>query len=199
MKLVAVSQRVDLRRGERRDALDQNWTRFLGAAGLRPLLVPNDAPAARELVETLPLAGVVLTGGNDLAAYGGDAPERDAAETALIDWALKAGRPLLGVCRGMQMLQHYHGIRLEPVLGHVTPRQDITVYGRRATANSYHTFGAKTSTPELEPWAQADDGILKALRHRSQPLLAIMWHPERFSPFRPEDIALFRQHFGGAP
>ncbi len=55
MKLVAVSQRVDVKRsrGERRDALDQNWTRFLGAAGLRPLLMPNDAAAARELVAGL--------------------------------------------------------------------------------------------------------------------------------------------------
>jgi gamma-glutamyl-gamma-aminobutyrate hydrolase PuuD len=199
VRLVAVSQRVDLaRRGsERRDALDQNWTRFLGAAGLRPLLIPNDAAAAREMVAGLPVAGVLLTGGNDLAAYGGDAPERDAAETALIEWALAAGRPLLGVCRGMQMLQHFHGIRLEPVDGHVAPRQEISVNGGRDTANSYHTLGARVSVPELTVWAQADDGVVKALRHRTLPLLAIMWHPERFAPFRARDVALFRGHFGG--
>ena len=195
MKLVAVSQRVDLRRGERRDALDQNWTRFLAAAGLQPLPVPNDAAVACELVAGLPVAGLVLTGGNDLAIYGGDAPERDATETALIDWALAANRPLIGVCRGMQMLQHYHGVRLEAVKGHVAPKQEITVNGRRESANSYHTFGARGSVPELEVWAQADDGIVKALKHRSKPVLAIMWHPERFAPFRAADLALFRQHF----
>ncbi len=202
MKLVAVSQRVDVkRRGaagsvERRDALDQAWTRFLGDAGLRPLLVPNDPAAARELLAALPVAGVLLTGGNDLAAYGGDAPERDATETALIDWALAGDRPLLGVCRGMQMLQHYHGVRLEPVQGHVAPRQEITVRGRREMANSYHGWGARSSVPELEVWAEADDGVVKALRHRSRPILAVMWHPERFSPFRAADLALFREHFG---
>ena len=48
---------------------------------------------------------MVLTGGNDLAALGGDAPERDATENALLDAAESRRLPVIGVCRGMQVIQ----------------------------------------------------------------------------------------------
>jgi putative glutamine amidotransferase len=44
------------------------------------------------------VGGIVLTGGNDLTAYGGDAPDRDATETALLDFAERRNLPVLGVC-----------------------------------------------------------------------------------------------------
>ena len=198
MTLIAISQRatVDIRHGERRDCLDQAWTRFARACGFVPVAVPNDVEAARALCAALPLGGILLTGGNDLASYGGDAPERDAVEGALLDMAKGGGLPVLGVCRGMQVIQHRFGIRLKPVSGHVVPRQVISIEGVPTEVNSYHNFGATKTEPPLEPWAVAADGVVKAVRHTGRQMIGIMWHPERLEPFAERDIALFQKFFG---
>jgi putative glutamine amidotransferase len=144
------------------------------------------------------IGGLVLTGGNDLAELGGDAPERDAVEYAVLDWAEQRRLPVLGVCRGMQVIQHRFAVPLRRVEGHVTARQVIRIHGEPKEVNSYHRFGALDSRPPLDVWAVADDGVVKAIRHSAQPITGIMWHPERCAPFSPADVVLFRQVFAVA-
>jgi N5-(cytidine 5'-diphosphoramidyl)-L-glutamine hydrolase len=197
MKAVAITQRVSVvpAYAERRDCLDQAWSKFLAACGLLPVLLPNVPETALALCEETGIAGLVLTGGNDLVVLGGDAPERDAVEYALLDLAERRRLPVLGVCRGMQIIQQRFGIPLRRVEGHVTRCQVIRIYGEPKEVNSYHYFGALDSRPPLDIWAVADDGVVKAIRHSAQPMTGIMWHPERSAPFSPTDVALFRQVF----
>ncbi len=49
---------------------------------------------------------------------------------------------------------------------------------------------------ELEVWAKADDGVVKAIKHKELPVWGIMWHPERLTPFRPEDVELMQNILG---
>jgi gamma-glutamyl-gamma-aminobutyrate hydrolase PuuD len=198
MKAVAITQRVSLvpANGERRDCLDQAWTKFLAACGLLPVLLPNVTEAALALCDGAGIAGLVLTGGNDLAVLGGDAPERDAVENAVLDLAERRGLPVLGVCRGMQMIQQRFAIPLRRVEGHVAQRQVIRINGAPKEVNSYHHFAAFDSRPPLEVWAVADDGVVKAIRHSAQPITGIMWHPERSAPFSSADVVLFRRVLG---
>jgi putative glutamine amidotransferase len=197
MKVVAVTQRVSVvsTYGERRDCLDQAWTKFLLACGLLPVLVPNVTEAALALCEWADIAGLVLTGGNDLAELGGDAPERDDVENALLSLAERRGLPVLGVCRGMQVIQQRFAIPLRRVEGHVTQRQIIRIDGEPKEVNSYHRFAALESRPPLDVWAVADDGVVKAIRHSAEAITGIMWHPERCAPFSRADMELFRQVF----
>jgi putative glutamine amidotransferase len=195
--MVAITQRVAVvpGHGERRDCLDQAWPRFLAACGLLPLAVPNVSVVALAMVRDADVAGLVLTGGNDLAALGGDAPERDATENALLDAAEARGLPVLGVCRGMQLMQQRCAIPLLRVAGHVTRSQTIRIDGEPAEVNSYHRFAASETRPPLDVWAVAADGVVKAVRHSARPLTGIMWHPERNTPFAAADISLFRRVF----
>ncbi|HUE12192.1 MAG TPA: gamma-glutamyl-gamma-aminobutyrate hydrolase family protein [Steroidobacteraceae bacterium] len=200
MKTVAITQRVTVipEYGERRDCLDQAWPRFIATCGLLPLPVPNVIEVALAMCGASDLAGLVLTGGNDLAALGGDAPERDATENALLDAAESRGLPVLGVCRGMQLIQQRCAVPLQRVEGHVTRRQVIHVDGEPREVNSYHRFGARESRPPLDVWAVAADGVVKAIRHTARPTTGIMWHPERNTPFAADDVALFRHVFKAA-
>jgi len=195
MKTVAVTQRVvvDPPHGTRRDCLDQVWAKFLLQCGLLPVPVPNCVEVALKLCENV--QGIVLTGGNDLAAYGGDAPERDQTETALLDMAEHRDLPVLGVCRGMQVILDRFGTGLHPVRGHVTPRQQISVHGRSVEVNSFHNFGATEVHPPLKTWAIAGDGVVEAVQHEARRIIGVMWHPEREAPFSEEDIALFSRYF----
>jgi gamma-glutamyl-gamma-aminobutyrate hydrolase PuuD len=197
LKRVAITQRVARveHYAERRDCLDQAWPQFLAACGLLPVVVPNVPDVALELFNSADVAGLVLTGGNDLASVGGDAPERDATEHALIDMAETKSLPILGVCRGMQLLQQRSGIALRRVVGHVMPRQTIRISGEPTLVNSYHHYGASETRSPLDAWAVADDGVIKAVRRADYPAVGIMWHPERMSPFADADIALFRDFF----
>lgn len=194
---VAVTQRVEVVQGygERRDCLDQNWSKFLTACGLSPLLLPNVPELALALCADYNISGVVLTGGNDLVALGGDAPERDDTERAVLNMAEKRAIPVLGVCRGMQVIQSRYHVPLQRVEGHVTARQTVWVNGEPVERNSYHRYGAFDSDPQLNVWARSEDGVVKAVRHAESLIVGIMWHPERLIPFCQSDIALFRQFF----
>jgi gamma-glutamyl-gamma-aminobutyrate hydrolase PuuD len=199
MKIIAVSQRVVTvsEYNERRDALDQRWISFLTKCNVIPLLVPNNEEAARMLLRTFAVDGILLTGGNDLAAYGGDAPERDQTEKVLLEYAVTNTKPLIGVCRGMQFIQHFFGVRLHPVEGHVMEKQVVTVGGRQQEVNSYHRYGASETVNELRVWGISKDNIIKAITHVNHPIAGIMWHPERFSPFRQFDICWFQDFYNG--
>jgi len=194
MMRIAVTQRVDIvpGYGERRDALDQNWTRFLERCGAVPVLMPNVRSMALALVADQRIDGLLLTGGNDLQHLGGAAPERDETEQALLQLALQRQMPVIGVCRGMQVLQATWGVRLVRVSGHVTASHDVTLNGARDAVNSFHNFGSIETAPELEVWARAEDGVVEAVRHTSAPVVGMMWHPERYAEFRALDIEMFR-------
>ena len=197
MKLVGITQRVSIvpEYGERRDCLDQAWSKFLAECGLLPLLLPNVVETSIALCEQAGIAGLVLTGGNDLVEVGGDAPERDATERVLLGWAEQCGLPILGVCRGMQVIQQRFSVPFHRIQGHVRKKQIIRINGEPEEVNSYHHFGTIESLPPLEAWAVAGDGVVKAICHSAKPMIGIMWHPERILPFRPSDIALFRRIF----
>jgi gamma-glutamyl-gamma-aminobutyrate hydrolase PuuD len=196
-RIVAVSQRVDVLadRGERRDSLDQRWELLLADCGLLALRIPNNPEQAIALLEAVRPQGVLLTGGNDIAAYGGDAPERDATEAILIDWAKARNQPLFAVCRGLQMLVHRCGTNLVKVKDHAGTRHRIQLDGGTHDVNSYHHWGFFEAPMGFRVWARAEDTSVEGIRHDTLPIVGVMWHPERESPSRSRDRDMIRTFF----
>ena len=197
MKAIGITQRVAVieEYAERRDCLDQRWTDFFYAAEFTLVPLPNRPNVAVDMVEQLALAGIVLTGGNNIVKYGGDAPERDETERLLLEKSLEKKIPLLGVCRGMQVIQDYFSVPLQKISGHVCVEQEIVIDGQREKVNSFHDYGAYENRSPLETWAKSDDGIIKAIRHSAMPVKGVMWHPERFPVFRDEDVLMVQSLF----
>ena len=180
---------------ERRDAFDQRWISFFEAVGVIAVPIPNQLTDLEVWFDALDLSGIVLTGGNDISEYGGDAPERDQLEIRLIELAKERNLPLIGVCRGLQLLYVHAGGGLEKIEGHVTKEMKIQLEGEAQTINSYHNWGVNGNVEDFEIIGRSEDGVIKAIKHTKQPIYGMMWHPERFDTFRKEDIQLFRKYF----
>ena len=165
-------------------------------------------PLAAYLPEPQPerCAGLILAGGEDVepsfygrenkACFGLD-PERDRQEFRLIEAYLKAGKPILGICRGHQVLNVFFGGSLNQHLptaeSHMPTREGDRVHETRAEAgsfsallygkifpvNSAHHQGIDRLAPELEAVQRASDGVIEACRHTRYPVYSVQWHPER--------------------
>ncbi|WP_229847190.1 gamma-glutamyl-gamma-aminobutyrate hydrolase family protein, partial [Kitasatospora griseola] len=110
---------ADVRIGEA-NAIFEQVVDLIRAAGARPVLLQPDAEGNPSDAELAECAGFVVPGGGDVdpATYGEDAnhpslydvnPMQDRLDEAVVRYALDNGRPMLGICRGMQLLNIVRG------------------------------------------------------------------------------------------
>ncbi len=188
--------------------MDIRWASFLERCGILPILIPSHA-TVEHYFERFSPDGVLLTGGEDLACVV-DSPIsrwRDRFEEEVVAQALRRELPVLGVCRGLQLLGWRFGMALEPVQGHVKTVHRIEVYSETRylegfnglEVNSYHGVAPVGEGEELVVAARSSEGHVEALEHKRHALLGIMWHPERYEEARPQDVALISSFFGAAP
>jgi len=196
---------------ERRDRISQDWTRLLENWGAIPILLPNTFSDIGALLEMVDL--VILTGGNDvtidpqgipICESNDAAKERDLKEYQVIDICIAKGIPLVGVCRGMQLINYRFGGLLEAVnrQRHVASKHNVKFKKSRfgfalkgiSSVNSYHKFGISEETlgSDLEVLATSDDCLIEAFVHIQHPIVGIMWHPERNEVFADLDKLLVK-------
>ena len=182
---------------ERRDCADQKISDFIRKCGFLPIPLPNKSELAMEIVNSINPAGIILTGGNSLEKYGGNAPERDAMDRKLIEIAIKKFIPLYGFCRGMQSILDYFGNRLINVDGHVAVRHLIYEGIVKYEVNSYHNQACiqLEKDCDLKIISKAEDGVIESVCHEYLPIVATMWHPEREAQFTFKDINRVRELF----
>tara|TARA_Y100000589_G_scaffold289949_1_gene292347 strand:- start:2323 stop:2910 length:588 start_codon:yes stop_codon:yes gene_type:complete len=191
---VGITQRVIYKNGVPKDSLDIGWDTFLKKCGIEYELISNkEKNISRNYLKQF--KGIIFTGGNSLISCNGDSKERDKAEKKIYTLAINMQIPLIGVCRGMQLIQEMHGIKLFKIFGHVKKKQKLIINNRTTITNSYHNFGTKKNVKELTVFAKSFDGITKGILSKKKRIIGIMWHPERNNPLKPYDINLFRKIF----
>jgi putative glutamine amidotransferase len=218
--------------------MNQRYLVALAAAGAAPSLIPlfDDQPdTLRALYDRLD--GVFVAGGVDVdpASYGAAPhprlgridPPRDRVELRLVEWAMAEGKPVLGVCRGVQVLNVAAGGTLfqdcatqipgaikhdylptegwaRDYLAHQVELSGGSrlhaIFGQGTTrVNSMHHQAVQRIGAGLVPTAHAPDGVVEALERPDHPfLLGVQWHAEMLIDRDPGGRRLFTDFVAAA-
>ena len=207
------------------------YVRALCGAGALPYPLPylEDDAALCRVVEMCD--GFVFSGGGDVHPHrygeeikptcGSITEARDALELRLFKLAFAAGKPILGICRGAQLVNVALGGTLHQdipseIATTISHRQSEPKYATshevsvladtplsalcgvdRLSVNSFHHQSIKHLGNNLVPMAYADDGVIEAAYYDGAPYLRVyQWHPERLVASCPHNRAIFDEFVG---
>ncbi len=213
--------------------ITQDYSDSLSMAGAIPILLPHlesrldDDEYIKKILNEVD--GVVFPGGSDIdpALYGsypqknlGDiSPERDRWELKILKKAIELKKPILGICRGFQLINIYYGGSLKvdvcgrnveskiPHMATMLPKYYKThklviksgtrlhdIFGDEEIAvNSYHHQAVRDVGDGLVASAAAPDGVVEAVEDPNYPyLLGVQWHPEMMAAKEPDQLKLFK-------
>lgn len=198
-----------------RKYMQSKYTASLRRAGAKAVWIETD-DLSKAIQEMLTCDGLLLSGGEDVnpAFYGQIAtekcgkivPARDHAEMKMLEAFLSTGKPILGICRGEQLMNVYFGGTLYQDIADVAtschddyPRKNrgnhevsvtrgtklAEIMGQETfLANSLHHQAVEQVAPELILAATSEDGIVEGIEHPSHPFcIGVQWHPEHMSAY----------------
>ena len=192
--------------------VNQDYTAAAEAVGGVPLILPVTAEADIVAAQLSAVDALIISGGWDVdpllwgeephAKLGNTLPERDAFDLMLIREARRLGMPILGICRGIQILnvaaggtlyqdmseqpgsfvRHWQNVHPDQATHHVTMEKDSILHdilGDRIVVNSFHHMAVNEPGKGYRVTARADDGTVEGMEStEGSPVLAIQWHPE---------------------
>lgn len=214
--------------GKERSILNQDYVKAVIHSGGVPLILP--IIEHQELIEAQvsSIDALVISGGYDVHPFLYNEephillenvyPERDHYEKSLIETAYRLKKPILGICRGMQLLnvvfggslyqdvslidgdliQHRQKSRSHSLSHCVYIVPDTRLFSifkqEKIQTNSYHHQAVKRLAPEFKISAKAKDGVIEGIEKEGDHfILGVQWHPEGFCLQNTYMLQLFRE------
>ena len=201
--------------GLQRIYMQSKYSASVRRSGAKAVWIETDDPE-KAVAQACQCDGLLLSGGEDVdtAFYGQTTTEkcgkitrpRDETEMKILSAFLATGKPILGICRGEQLMNVYFGGTLHQDIGHIAicqhtdwrhknlgnhkvtvkPGTKLAAIMGEASfkANSLHHQAVDTPAPELIISAVSEDGIVEALEHPEHPFcISVQWHPEHMGAF----------------
>ena len=198
--------------GYKRAYVNKDYVDAVIRAGGVPLIIPFSTDKEVIISQAQLIDGLILSGGHDISPYnygqepsqkiGETFPERDDYEMLLLEEAKKRNLPILGICRGFQIinvagggtlyqdlslipgniLKHFQGSK--PTLKtHMIKIEENSVissiFGKETMVNSFHHQVINKVANDFIVVAKASDGVVEAIEHKTYKfLVAVQWHPE---------------------
>ena len=207
MKVIAVTQRLVLNQNyyEMREALDVRWGELFKKINFVPIILPIEIQF-KKYFNFLKIDGIILTGGNDLYSTNKNTMslKRDNFEKKLIKYGIKKNIPILGMCRGMEVIAEYFGADFKKVKNQVGIRHKLKVnktskyfshLSKISTVNSFHNYAINEMPLDFIESAWNKNGVVKAIEHKKYKIFGQMWHSERERLFDKNQINLIKNFF----
>ncbi len=180
-KFIAISQRLyEVKEYyEIRETLSVDWGIFFRNYLNDFLMLPLSIE--QNFIYYIPfVSGIILSGGNDLSIFNNNtlSARRDDFEIKLIESCIKHSIPILGICRGAQLLAHYFNSNLISCKNHVGIHE-IQQGDEVFLTNSYHNYAIDKLGNNLISLANSKDSYIESFKHDTFPIFGIMWHIER--------------------
>ena len=190
---------------DRLDKVSYFYTRYVTQYGGIPIIAPSLIDLVSEYVSMCD--AVLLIGGvNDVDPSLYDSKLngakdcnkiQDEFELAVLNEAILQNKPILGICRGMQLINVYFGGDLIQHLDstdlhlqyekqeefvHTINIQNSKIFkDKKVKVNSVHHQACKHVSNELNVTAYSEDGVIEMFEHKTLPIVAVQWHPECIS------------------
>ncbi|AKN30602.1 glutamine amidotransferase [Clostridium carboxidivorans P7] len=197
--------------GYERAYVNNDYVQSVAKAGGSPVILPliSDYEGVKTQIEAVD--SIIISGGYDVnpLIYGDEpsqkqgflCPERDEYDLMVIKAAMELNKPILGICRGLQILnaalggniyqdlsqiegcyiKHVQESRPE-VAGHsvevVKGTKLYDILGEKVTTNSFHHQAVKDLAPGFKVAAISKDGVIEAIEKEEGFVIGIQWHPE---------------------
>ena len=167
------------------DFIDHYWIKAFEKKKIDYSLLPNNIILSRNILKKNNL--LILAGGNDIITNKKDSKLRNKIENNLIKEAIKLKIPIIGICRGAQLLNLYFGGKIRKIQSHMRTRHNIflekneIIKMNKLNVNSFHNYGIgpKDLSKKLKVIGIDDKKNIEMYLLKEKKILGIMWHPER--------------------
>ena len=134
---------------------------------------------------------IILPGGNDLFSKDKMSKIRLKVEFNLIRYGIKKNIPILGICRGMQVINFFFKGKQNKINGHMRTKHRIYFkekffLKKTLNVNSFHNFGIPTKkmSNKFRAIATDKDNNVEIFKHKQKSIYGFMWHPERNNTYK---------------
>jgi len=173
------------------DFVDHYWINYFEKRNYVFYQLPNSKKISKKILETINnIDIIILPGGNDLIKKDKYSNIRLNVEQNTISYGLKKNIPILGVCRGMQVINNFFGGEIYKINGHMKKNHNIymktNIFGKKKyIVNSYHNYGISYISKSKKFYTLADDkdNNIEMFKHKKKSIYGVMWHPERNNNF----------------
>lgn len=208
-KLIGITPRLVTVEGVKKEFVNARYVKPLNLRGFNAIMLTLDNPHIEDVLSLCD--AFLITGGADVdPIHFNEAneglskdvePSLDILDKKVVDHAVKYKKPMLGICRGHQVINVFMGGSLHQDIGNThkdiskdheitTVKNDILKFNETIFVNSYHHQAIKEIAPDFIEVAKHLDGTNEAIIHKHLPIIAVQWHPEIHSD-SPESKIIF--------